>query len=168
MRDEYMSTGQGFILVYSITDDSSFQECEDIYEQILRTKDADEVPCVLIGNKCDLEDSRVVSKAEGQKLGEKFGSFTTFIEGSAKAGINVEEAFNSVAKQINRAEGRTVEQEPTKDAPVNPANSTGNNAPKEKKGKNYMGNYKALFRGSKPNASKTRRNAPTAQMCNLM
>jgi GTPase SAR1 family protein len=49
MRDRYMRTGQGFVLMYSITSRLSFDEITTFYEQILRVKDADFVPMVLVG-----------------------------------------------------------------------------------------------------------------------
>ena len=57
MRDRYMRTGQGFLLVYSITSRQSFEELETFREQILRVKDADKVPMVVVGNKIDMEVS---------------------------------------------------------------------------------------------------------------
>ena len=54
LRDQYIITGQGFILVYAITSRSSFDEIVNFREQILRVKDKDRVPMVLVGNKCDL------------------------------------------------------------------------------------------------------------------
>ena len=62
MRDLYMKNGQGFVLVYSITAQSTFNDLQDLREQILRVKDTDDVPMILVGNKCDLEDERVVGK----------------------------------------------------------------------------------------------------------
>ncbi|KAJ1163107.1 hypothetical protein NDU88_003570 [Pleurodeles waltl] len=59
MRDLYMKNGQGFALVYSITAQSTFNDLQDLREQILRVKDTDDVPMILVGNKCDLEDERV-------------------------------------------------------------------------------------------------------------
>ena len=44
------------MLVYSITDRNSFMEMDQFYHQILRVKDRDYVPLVLLGNKLDLED----------------------------------------------------------------------------------------------------------------
>jgi GTPase KRas len=61
MRDQYMRTGQGFVMVYSITSRSSFDEINSFREQILRVKDKDYVPILLAGNKCDLERERYFS-----------------------------------------------------------------------------------------------------------
>jgi small GTP-binding protein len=102
MRDSYMRTGQGFVLVYSITDPSSCEDCMTIHEQLLRSKDSDEVPLVLVGNKCDLEEERAVSKQEGKSMAEKFGD-CKFLESSAKACITVEQIFIALAKLIEKA-----------------------------------------------------------------
>ena len=51
MRDQYMRTGQGFLIVYSVTSPSSFHEVSQFRDQILRVKDADKVPIVIVGNK---------------------------------------------------------------------------------------------------------------------
>ena len=88
MRDLYMKNGQGFVLVYSITAQSTFNDLTDLKEQILRVKDTEEVPMVLVGNKCDLEDERVVGKDQGMSMARQFGS-CTFMETSAKAKIGV-------------------------------------------------------------------------------
>ena len=65
-----MKNGQGFVLVYSITSQATFNDLIDLKEQILRVKDSDKVPMVLAGNKCDLENDRAVAKTEGQSLAE--------------------------------------------------------------------------------------------------
>ena len=118
-----MKNGQGFVLVYSITAQSTFNdlqvcgECcknrihlmiasqifllpckyffeifilhvQDLREQILRVKDTDDVPMVLVGNKCDLEDERVVGKDQGLNLARQFSN-CAFMETSAKAKIGV-------------------------------------------------------------------------------
>ena len=88
MRDLYMKNGQGFVLVYSITAQSTFNDLQDLREQILRVKDTDDVPMVLVGNKCDLEDERVVGKDQGLNLARQFSN-CAFMETSAKAKIGV-------------------------------------------------------------------------------
>jgi len=100
MRDQYMRTGQGFMLVYAITSRSSFDEIASFREQILRVKDKDKVPMVLIGNKCDLETERQVTTGEGQDLSKSFGC--PFYESSAKTRINVEESFYELVREIRR------------------------------------------------------------------
>jgi len=100
MRDLYMKNGQGFVLVYSIIAQSTFNDLPDLREQILRVKDKDEVPLVLVGNKADLNDQRVITTEQGQELAKKFGC--TFIEASAKTRTNVEQIFHDLIRQINK------------------------------------------------------------------
>jgi len=101
MRDLYMKNGQGFVLAYSITAQSTFNDLQDLREQILRVKDTDDVPMTLVGNKCDLDDERVVGKDQGQSLAKVFGG-CVFFEASAKNKINVNEIFYDLVRQINR------------------------------------------------------------------
>lgn len=54
MRDQYMRTGEGFLLVFAVNSAKSFEDIGTYREQIKRVKDAEEVPMVLVGNKCDL------------------------------------------------------------------------------------------------------------------
>jgi len=100
MRDQYMRTGQGFILVYAITSRSSFDEIASFREQILRVKDKDKVPMILVGNKCDLETERQVTTGEGQDLAKSFGC--PFFESSAKTRVNVEECFYELVREIRK------------------------------------------------------------------
>merc|ERR1712013_919919 len=101
MRDLYMKNGQGFVLVYSITAQSTFNDLQDLREQILRVKDAEDIPMVLVGNKCDLEDERVVGKDQGMSMARQFGS-CTFMETSAKVKIGVSDVFYDLVRQINK------------------------------------------------------------------
>ena len=85
-----MKNGQGFVLVYSITAQSTFNDLRELREQILRVKETDDVPLVLVGNKCDLEDERVIGREQALKLSRQF-NFCPLIESSAKANFNVNE-----------------------------------------------------------------------------
>jgi len=105
MRDLYMKNGQGFLLVYSITAQSTFNDLQDLREQILRVKDTDDVPMILVGNKCDLEDERVVGKDQGMNLARTFNC--AFLETSAKSKINVNEIFYDLVRQINKKNPET-------------------------------------------------------------
>ena len=62
MREQYMRTGEGFLLVYSITSRQSFEEIMTFQQQILRVKDKDYFPIIIVGNKCDLDGERQVTK----------------------------------------------------------------------------------------------------------
>jgi len=103
MRDQYMRTGQGFLCVFAITSRTSFDEVSSFREQILRVKDADKVPLVICGNKCDLESERQVSKSEGSDLAKSFDC--PFMETSAKARVNVEESFFQLVREIRKLNG---------------------------------------------------------------
>ncbi|CAL8324434.1 unnamed protein product [Lota lota] len=101
MRDLYMKNGQGFALVYSITAQSTFNDLPDLREQILRVKDTEDVPMVLVGNKSDLEEERVVGGDLGQSLARSWTS-CSFLETSAKSKLNVNQIFYDLVRQINR------------------------------------------------------------------
>ena len=102
MRDLYMKNGQGFILVYSITAMATFNDLSDIREQICRVKDAETVPMVLTGNKCDLEDDRIVEQEVGESRAKEWSC--SFMECSAKTRYNIDAIFEDVVAQINEAE----------------------------------------------------------------
>jgi len=101
MREQYMRTGEGFLLVFSVTDRSSFEEIPRFHTQILRVKDKDEFPMILVGNKSDLEAERTVSTAEAQELGRKI--HIPYLESSAKMRINVDASFHDLVRSIRRS-----------------------------------------------------------------
>jgi len=104
MRDLYMKNGQGFILVYSIISQATFNEIEDLRKSITRVKDTEDVPMILVGNKCDLESQRVVSREAGEALAQRFNN-CAFVEASAKSQVNVELVFFDLVRQIMRTSG---------------------------------------------------------------
>lgn len=119
MREQYMRTGEGFLLVYSITSRNSFEEISTFHQQILRVKDKDYFPVIVVANKCDLEYERQVGAHEGRELARHFGC--RFIETSAKQRINVDEAFSSLVKVIRRY---NKEQTISRPGPNGPGNGT--------------------------------------------
>ena len=98
MRDLYMKDGHGFVLAYSIVSQGTFNELPDMFEQIRRVQDKDKVPLVVVGNKSDLSDLRVITTEQGKALSKKFGG--DFLEASAKTKTNVDEIFRALVKQI--------------------------------------------------------------------
>ncbi|KAK7017779.1 ras-like protein [Favolaschia claudopus] len=101
MREQYIRSGEGFLLVYSITSRDSFDELKRYYRQIQRVKDQDVCPAILVGNKSDLEFERQVSVNEGRELAKRFGG-CRFIETSARLRLNVDEAFMGLVREIRR------------------------------------------------------------------
>eukprot|EP01080_Neovahlkampfia_damariscottae_P006784 gene6784-10948_t len=113
IRDEYMRTAQCFILFFSITDPSSFQDAYSYFEQLLRSTDSNAVPLVLIGNKSDLTEERGVSFDEGKEMALRMGC--PYIETSAKENINVIEAFEILIREYKSSEGINDENEQFRD-----------------------------------------------------
>eukprot|EP01105_Mastigella_eilhardi_P021887 TRINITY_DN5338_c0_g1_i1.p2 TRINITY_DN5338_c0_g1~~TRINITY_DN5338_c0_g1_i1.p2 ORF type:complete len:194 (-),score=71.16 TRINITY_DN5338_c0_g1_i1:39-620(-) len=105
MRDLYIRNGHGFALVYSIISRGTFNDLAETHEQVLRVKESwcglTDVPIVLLANKSDLADQRVVTTAEGQELAAQWGA--TFLETSAKQRHNVDAAFDALTRSCLRA-----------------------------------------------------------------
>jgi len=106
MRDNYYRTGEGFMCVYSIVMEDSFEKLENFFEQILRVTDKDLIPFFLVGNKADLESQRQVDSIRGEELAAKYDC--QFLETSAKTNTNVEEAFLGLVRAVIKSKGGTV------------------------------------------------------------
>lgn len=100
MREQYMRTGEGFLLVFSVTDRSSFDEIPKFHRQILRVKDKDEFPMILVGNKSDLDHERTVAPSEVKDLSLLLK--IPYLEASAKQRTNVDAAFHDLVRAIRR------------------------------------------------------------------
>ncbi|XP_055342758.1 ras-like protein 2 [Paramacrobiotus metropolitanus] len=100
MREQYMRGGEGFLLVFSVTDRTSFDEIYRFHKQILRAKDRDEFPMLLVGNKADLEHQRVVSSEEAADVARQLR--VPYVECSAKLKINVDKAFHDLVRLIRK------------------------------------------------------------------
>uniref|UniRef100_A0A8C2IGV9 small monomeric GTPase n=1 Tax=Cyprinus carpio TaxID=7962 RepID=A0A8C2IGV9_CYPCA len=89
IRDNYFRSGEGFLLVFSITEPESFSASSDFREQILRVKaEDDKIPLLLVGNKSDLEDRRQVSADEARTKADEWS--VQYVETSAKTRANVD------------------------------------------------------------------------------
>ena len=88
---------QGIILMYDITDKSSFDAIPDWIGSIQEVKGTD-FPMILLGNKIDKENERVVSKEEGKNLADKYK--IEFFETSNKDGTNIDEAGLTIVNKI--------------------------------------------------------------------
>lgn len=96
----YFRGAQGILLVYDVTDRGSFENIQNWVGQIQNHAEDNKISKVLIGNKCDVDDSqRAVTKEEGEKLAAEF-DIEHFFEASAKQDVNVKQAFEQVAKHV--------------------------------------------------------------------
>lgn len=101
MRDQYMRTGEGFLLVFALNNSKSLEDIETYREQIKRVKDSDNVPMILVGNKSDLQ-SRTVDPKFGADIAERrYG--VPYVETSAKTRAGVEDAFFQLVREIRVA-----------------------------------------------------------------
>uniref|UniRef100_A0A671XST9 small monomeric GTPase n=1 Tax=Sparus aurata TaxID=8175 RepID=A0A671XST9_SPAAU len=99
IRDNYFRSGEGFLLVFSITEHESFTATVEFREQILRVKaEEDKIPLLLVGNKSDLEERRQVSVDEARGKAEEWG--VQYVETSAKTRANVDKVFFDLMREV--------------------------------------------------------------------
>ena len=101
MRDLYIRNGEGFLVVYSVVNQQSFIDVQYLIDLVRKVKGRTNVPMLLVGNKIDLEQQRVVTLVEGERLANT--SMIPFYETSAKTKENLEIIFTDVAKEIERS-----------------------------------------------------------------
>ena len=96
LRESYLQGAFGALVLYDITNVTSYLH---IHEWIEDTKKyCGNIPFVLCGNKCDLEENRGVSKEDGDKLAKEINA--DFLETSVKTADNVDEAFKRLIEKI--------------------------------------------------------------------
>ncbi|XP_030790403.1 ras-related protein M-Ras isoform X2 [Rhinopithecus roxellana] len=71
MREQYMRTGDGFLIVYSVTDKASFEHVDRFHQLILRVKDRESFPMILVANKVDLMHLRKITREQGKEMATK-------------------------------------------------------------------------------------------------
>lgn len=90
-----ISKGHAFVLVYSVTSRQSLQELSSIFDMIKEVKgDLQDIPIILVANKCDENDRREVSQAEGEAQAKLWRC--NFLETSAKENVNVSQLFQEL------------------------------------------------------------------------
>jgi len=93
----YYRGAHGIALVYDVTNEASFQNIRK-WIQDVHTYAEQSVNLVLIGNKCDLVNKKVVETSRGQALADEYD--IKFFETSAKTDSNVEEAFTTLVEAV--------------------------------------------------------------------
>ena len=93
----FYKKANGAIIVYSITDNFSFEKITH-WIDVVKENSPEGIIIYLIGNKCDDDDNRVVPKNKGEELAKKYN--IKFYETSAKNNINVNTFFMDRANEI--------------------------------------------------------------------
>jgi len=106
----YYRGAMGFILMYDVTNEESFNAVQDWCTQI-KTYSWDNAQVVLVGNKNDLEDERIVSFERGKQLADQLG--LEFFETSAKENINVKSVFERLVDIICDKMSESLDSDPT-------------------------------------------------------
>ena len=95
LAKNYYKNSDGFIIVYDITDKKSFNNVANWITQI-KDSASENVKCVLLGNKCDLEELRQVDINQGKDLANNYN--LKFYETSAQKGNNIQKVFTDLVK----------------------------------------------------------------------
>jgi len=115
-QDEYSIMPQshsmnidGYVIVYSVNSRKSFDIAKIIHEKLLDMTGKAQLPLILVGNKTDLRNERVISLEEGRKTADQWKA--VFLEASAKENQKVAEIFQRIVQEMEKAEGNTVKQD---------------------------------------------------------
>ena len=111
IRDRRIAESDGFLIIYAINDQVSFEGTEEFYNSIIQKK-GEKAIIMLCGNKIDLEMKRKISTQEGQELAQYWG--VSFMETSALSNYNVENMFMEITKKIDEEKEKNKPQETPK------------------------------------------------------
>ncbi|XP_013393316.1 GTP-binding protein Rheb [Lingula anatina] len=103
----YSMNIDGYVLVYSVNNEKSFEVIKVIHEKILDMTGKAQVPLVVVGNKTDLTMERIISPEQGKKLADSWNA--AFLEASAKQNRQVSDIFGKIIYEIEKAEGNIKE-----------------------------------------------------------
>jgi small GTP-binding protein len=96
VRQTYLGNAEAGILVFDVTRKDTFDKLENWFKEIKEVSTT--ISLILVGNKIDLEDQRVVIHEQGEELAQKLN--LSYIETSAKTGENINDAFKMLALQM--------------------------------------------------------------------
>lgn len=97
VRQGFYRGARGGLLLYDVTRRRTFLNVENWKEEAFKNL-KNEIPLILVANKVDLKDSRVVAPEEGEEFAKKNGFI--YVESSALTGENVEEAYANLCRTM--------------------------------------------------------------------
>jgi len=103
LRRQWVQDRDGFLLVFSVLERRSFEELASFLNLIRTVKPGKTVPLVVVANKADMKVQRQVTAAEAQEFARQ--NAADYIETSARAGTNVNEAFDMLIRLWNKIDG---------------------------------------------------------------
>jgi small GTP-binding protein len=97
-RKIYYAGAEAAFIVFDLTSRESFENVKSWYEEISELIEEKDIPIVVIGNKSDLTEQRLISTEEGEELAKSLSEYgSSYIETSALTGNNVKDAFELIA-----------------------------------------------------------------------
>eukprot|EP01017_Pseudomicrothorax_dubius_P007901 TRINITY_DN1253_c0_g2_i16.p1 TRINITY_DN1253_c0_g2~~TRINITY_DN1253_c0_g2_i16.p1 ORF type:complete len:146 (-),score=15.42 TRINITY_DN1253_c0_g2_i16:126-563(-) len=135
---DYFQKSHGIAVIFDVTNKDSFHKIEDYWLEQVKENAPPNVTTMLIGNKCDLSETREVLQEEGEALANKFGF--KYFETSAKNGINVTESFDSLIEQCVSDLEKRIEEETIK-------LRQRNTIPEEREESSCLQSLKNIFKG---------------------
>ena len=99
IRQRFYEHTKGFIIVYDITRRASLENIKNWYDDV--TTHTGKIPCLILGNKSDLTEKRVINEEDVTEIIGKYElNIFDLFETSAKTGENVEKSFELISKHI--------------------------------------------------------------------
>lgn len=115
LKDLYIRNSDGFVVLYSVCSEASFQAVRPLREHMGRLRGSRAVPLVLVGTKADLDAERQVLTAQGRALAREWRC--PFLEITAKSKMMVDRVFTQVVREMEALAP------PAQEAPRIPANA---------------------------------------------
>ncbi|KAL1682156.1 P-loop containing nucleoside triphosphate hydrolase protein [Schizophyllum commune] len=106
----------GYVLVYSITSKNSLEMVRIVHEKIIDFCGVTDIPCVIVGSKSDLAQSRQVDAVEGEKVAHEHNA--AWVETSAKNNVNVDKVFDLCLAEIEKRTSPSQSEPPAKSCTV--------------------------------------------------
>eukprot|EP01084_Bolivina_argentea_P084467 152743_1 len=101
LQHHWIRESQAFMLLYDVNSERTFAHARELYKNIQRNKEGERIDVILVGAKAHLpENQHEITYKMGKQLADEWNC--PFIEVSAKTGVNVNEAFEMLVKEMKK------------------------------------------------------------------